>query len=342
MTNQSQISDHKRGFRWWAGRILMGGLALLLVLGMATWLAGAWAKSNLAKQYPAPGELADVGGYKMHIDCAGQGNPTVILEAGLDDFSVFWELVQPEVAKFARVCAYDRAGYGWSEPSPYPRTTETMVKELHTLLVNAKVEKPYVLVGHSFGGALVRLYTHDYPDEVAGMVLVDSAHEDLFTRIPIWRKANEPMLGLFRTLAPLSSFGVLALAPDNIPNRGLPDGALTQYRAILVTTRYFETAIAETESFEKNLTEVRAANTTSLGNIPLIVLSRGFWEPLPGISEAENQQAWQAWQVMQSDLVALSSNSKQVIAEKSGHNIHLQQPQLLIEAIRQIVQVTHK
>jgi pimeloyl-ACP methyl ester carboxylesterase len=341
MTNQSQISHHKRGFRWWAGRISMGGLALVLALGVVTWLAGASAKSNLVKQYPAPGQLVDVGGYRMHINCIGQGNPTVILEAGLDDFSVLWELVQPEVAKFARVCAYDRAGYGWSEPSPYPRTTETVVKELHTLLLNAKVEKPYVLVGHSFGGALARLYTHDYPDEVTGMVLVDSAHDDLFARIPTWRKANEQMLGLFRTLALLSSVGILALAPDNIPNRGLPDEALAQYQAILVTTRYFETAIAETESFEKNLTEVRAANITSLGDIPLIVLSREVWEPLPSVSEAENQQAWQAWQAMQSELAELSTNSKQVIAEKSGHNIHLQQPQLLIEAILQIVQVTH-
>lgn len=136
--------------------------------------------------------------------------------------------------------------------------------------------------------------------------------------------------------------GGLALAPDNIPNRGLPDEALAQYRAILVTTRYFETAIAETESLEKNLTEVRAANVTSLGNIPLIVLSRGVWDPLPGVSEAENQRAWQAWQAMQSELAELSTNSKQVIAEQSGHFIQLQQPQLVIDAIRELVQVTHE
>jgi pimeloyl-ACP methyl ester carboxylesterase len=141
-------------------------------------------------------------------------------------------------------------------------------------------------------------------------------------------------------LAPLSSVAILALAPDNAPNRGLPDKAFGQYRAILVTTRYFETAIAETESFEKNLTEVRAANITSLGNQPLIVLSRGIWDPLPSVSEAENQQAWQAWQAMQSELAVLSANSKQVIAEQSGHFLQLQQPHLVIEAIREVVQAT--
>src|SRR5205823_10320911 len=101
----------------------------------------------------------------MHLNCAGQGHPTVILEAGLNDFSVIWTVVQREVATFARVCSYDRAGFGWSEPSPQPRTGTTMAHELHTLLVTADVKPPYVLVGHSFGGALVRLYAHEYPNE---------------------------------------------------------------------------------------------------------------------------------------------------------------------------------
>ncbi len=339
MTTQTQSSHDKRGLRWWAGRILMGGLVLVLVLGTSTRIAGTLAKSNLTKQYPAPGQLVDVGGYKMHINCVGQGSPTVVLAVGLDDFSIPWAFVQPEVAKFTRVCSYDRAGLGWSEPSPNLRTSRTMVEELHTLLVNAPVEKPYVLVGHSFGGALVRLYAHDYPDQVTGMVLVDATHDELITRIPAWRKALNQKLGLFRTLAPLSSFGLLALSPENIPNRGLPDKALAQYRAIAVTTKYFETGIAENEAFDKNLAEVRAAHITGFGNMPLFVLSRGYWEPMPGLFEGENQQAWYAWQAMQSELVSLSSKSMQLIAEKSGHDIHLQEPELVIDAIRQIVEM---
>lgn len=338
----AKSSHHRHRLWWWTRRVLLVVLGLVLVLVVFTWLAGNFAKSNLAKRNPAPGQLVDVGGYKMHINCTGQGSPTVILEAGLDDFSVFWSLVQPEVSKFVRVCVYDRAGYGWSEPSPYPRTSEIIVKELHALLVTAEAENPYVLVGHSFGGALVRLYAHDYPDEVMGMVLVDSTHDELFTRLPAWRTADEAMLRMFRILAPLSSFGILALAPENIPNRGLPDEALAQYQTILVTTRYFETAIAETESFEKNLAEVRTANVSSFSNMPIILLSRGKWEPLTSLSEAENQQAWQYWQAMQSEFELLSTKSKQIVAEQSGHNIQLQQPQLVVEAIREIVQADHK
>jgi pimeloyl-ACP methyl ester carboxylesterase len=342
MTTQSKLAHRKRGFRWWAGCILIGGLVLMFLFGVVTWLAGALAKANLVKQYPAPGQLVDVGGYKMHIYCTGQGGPTVIMDAGNNDFSVVWALVQPDVAKFVRVCVYDRAGFGWSEPGLYPRTSETMVKELHTLLVNAKVEKPYLLVGHSFGGVNMRLYGQRYPDEVAGMVLVDSAHEEQMVRIPAIQKAVGQTVGQFRIFASMNSFGLLALSPENIPNRGLPDGALAQYRAILATTRYFETASAETEALGQSFAEVRAARITSLGNLPLIVLSRGLSYPLPGMSETENQQYEQAWQVMQSELVVLSSNSKQVIARQSGHYIQLQQPQLVIDAIYEIMQETQK
>ena len=117
------------------GLIFFGVPALALTLGVALWFAGAIAKMSLARRHPAPGRLVDVGGRLMHLNCTGQGHPTVILEAGLNDFSVIWTAVQREVATFARVCSYDRAGFGWSEPSPQPRTGRTMAHELHTLLV---------------------------------------------------------------------------------------------------------------------------------------------------------------------------------------------------------------
>lgn len=333
----TQIKYQKRAYGWWIRKIFL--ITLIFLAGV--WGAGALIKSNLMERYQAPGQMIDVGGYQMHIFCTGQGNPTILLASGLDDFSIFCLQVQPEISKSTRVCSYDRAGLGWSEPSPNSRTSEIMVEELHTLLVNANIDAPYVMVGHSFGGALMRLYTHNYPEEVVGLVLVDAAPDDLFIRIPSWRNAINGKLGLYHTLVPMSSFGLLAFTPGSIPNRGMPTNVLAQYRAIAVSTSYFQTGVAENEEFENNLAEVRAEHV-NLGDLPLIVVSRGYWDPMPGFSEVENQQAWQMWQEMQIELLSLSSNSRQIVATESEHNIQLHQPELVIDAIREVVDMVEK
>jgi pimeloyl-ACP methyl ester carboxylesterase len=120
----------------------------------------------------------------LHINCLGQGSPTVILESGLANMSADWANVQPLVAKGTRVCAYDRAGIAWSDPGPQPRDPGQIAGELHTLLGRAGIAGPYVLVGQSFGGLYVRMYAARYPDEVAGMVLVDASHPDMWQRLP--------------------------------------------------------------------------------------------------------------------------------------------------------------
>lgn len=319
-------------------RIISIVMLIVLILVIGTGVAGAIAKANLARQYPAPGQLVDVGGYKMHINCTGHGSPTVILEAGRGGSSIDWALVQPEVAGFARVCSYDRAGYGWSEPSPHPRTAIAEVKELHTLLVNANIQGPYVLVGHSLGGMLVRVYAHNYPSEVVGMVLVDAVHEEKTIRLPELTKLELDRAGQqFRFLALLNSTGIMALAPQSIPNPGLPDEAYAQYQAILATTGHFEMYLAEMNASEASSAEVRAMKITSFGDLPLIVHSAGRWDTISLLSDAENQTIWKELQMLQSELAALSSNSKQIIAEQSGHNIHLDQPDLVIDAIREMV-----
>jgi pimeloyl-ACP methyl ester carboxylesterase len=323
-------------------RILSISLLVILFLVLVTLVAGAIARSNLAKQYPAPGQLVDMGGYKMHINCVGQGSPTVILEAGWSDFSLLWRTVQPEVAEFTRVCSYDRAGYGWSEPSPHPRTANSMVEELHTLLVNAEIQGPLVMVGHSMGGVLVRVYTHNYPEEVVGMVLVDSVQEEQFLRYPeAWAQANEAAFGQFRMLGVLNSSGILALMPGSIPNRGLPDDAFAQYQASLSTSRYFQTSLAEWESEEDGFAEVLTLQIESFEDMPLMVLRRGHPEPSSLISDTENQQIWEIWQEWHIEMAGLSSVGKLVVAEQSGHHIQLDQPDLVIDAIRQVVDATH-
>jgi len=318
----------------WTKRIMTGLLALVLVMTALTWAAGASAKSKLAREYPPPGQLVDVGGYKMHLYCTGEGSPTVILEAGLNDFYVSWAKVQPEVSKSVRVCSYDRAGLGWSEASPRARTSEVMAEELHTLLTNADVESPYILVGHSFGGINVRSFAQKYPDEVVGMVLVDSAHEGQGARLPFLKEAADRLVGQFRSLSFISSFGLMALSPETIPNRGLPDEAYKQYQAVLATTKYFDGGIAESLAFYSSTPSSKIAG---LGDLPLIVLSHGLPDRSIGVTESQQAQFEREWTAMQSELAGLSTNSKRIIAETSEHYIQLDQPDLVIESILELV-----
>jgi len=162
---------------FWTVRILLGLLALivLLALGGATYEAIMAARDG--KRYPPPGQLVDVGGYRLHLHCIGQGSPTVVLDAGLGAFSLDWGAVQPQIATSTRVCTYDRGGLGWSDPGPTPRSPQQFASELHALLTKGGVEGPYVLVAHSISGKTARLFASQHPDEVAGMVLVDARHE---------------------------------------------------------------------------------------------------------------------------------------------------------------------
>jgi len=316
------------------GRILMLGVVILVLIILA---AGAVAKSNLAKGHPAPGQLVDVGGYKLHINCTGEGSPTVILESGWVESSSTWLLIQPEIAKTTRVCSYDRAGYGWSNPSPHPRTATWRADELHTLLVNANVPGPYVLVGHSLGGMLVRVYAYTYPDEVVGMVLVDSMHEEQYERIPGQKNTIPDAVQQFRMLGALSSTGIMALAPQTIPNQEFPDEVFAQYKVAWATTGHLTAAAAEINAMLESTAEVRALHITSFGNLPLSVLSRDLYFPIPSLSETENQQLREETRAMQSELAALSINSIHTIAEQSGHHIQFDQPDLVIDAILEMV-----
>ena len=176
MSNQTQIeavdSPKRRGrgrFRW-----LGGAVVLVLGLILAGTIYESVSEAADLRAYPPPGQMVDVGGYRLHINCTGTGSPTVVIDAGWGDWSLSWGWVQREVAKTTQVCTYDRAGMGYSEAGPLPRTAEQFAKELHTLLEQANIARPYVLAGHSLGGLPVRVFAHDYPTEVAGVVLIDS------------------------------------------------------------------------------------------------------------------------------------------------------------------------
>jgi pimeloyl-ACP methyl ester carboxylesterase len=319
-----------------SSRNLSIGLLSIFLLVLVVWVYVGHAKSQLAERFPAPGLLLDVGGYRSHLHCLGEGPPTVIFEAGLNEFSPVWTQVQNQTAKFSRACAYDRAGFGWSERGTLPRTAANMVRELYILLARAGIKGPLVIVGHSFGGLLARQYVQTYPDEVIGLVLVDATHEDYLRRIPAVTQGLDQTVKEFRTLSWVSRLGLMALAPERIPARGLEGEALARYRAVLATSPFFDTAAEETATFEQNLAAARALPLGTLGDMPLVVLSRGQPEPLPFLNVEQNARYEREWAGLQSQLASLSTRGRQIIATRSAHAIPLTEPQLVVDAIRSV------
>jgi pimeloyl-ACP methyl ester carboxylesterase len=336
-----------------AGVIIGGSVLLFAVIVGAIWVFGGRAKQRLAAQYPPPGQMVDVGGYRMHIHCQGHarrdGGPTVVMDAAIGEPSLSWGSVPEQVAAFAPVCTYDRAGLGWSEASPQPRLASNIVAELHTLLTQAAVKPPYVLVGHSMGGLYACLYAHEHRDEVAGLVLVDSAHEEQDLRPPEsmvkqGRISHRVAAGLFGFFRMVNSMGLLALMPGTVSKLwfgAIPDENRQSYIGLVCSgTRSFDSAAREFKASWDSLSQIRARRIRSLGDIPLVVLSRGRSEIAPASetswTDAEKFDA--AHIEMQTELAALSPQGKLIFTGEGSHYIQIDQPELVVEAIREVVE----
>lgn len=273
------------------------------------------------RRYPPLGELIDVGGYKLHIHSIGKGEPTVVLDAGLSGTSIGWALVQSEVSKFTRVCSYDRAGYAWSDESPCKRTSLDLAKELHTLLHKANVPGPYILVGHSFGGCNVLMFSDLYPDETLGVVLVDSVHEDMLqeqTFVPSKIGWLLSVMGIKRLQGPSSAI-VQMFAP-------FPERIRSMYIAQMNKTSYAKTVSREMQALNESLSQL-SKRKVHLQEKPLFVITAGkFTDP----------HEEKKWISHQKKLLLKSNHSKQIIADQSDHMINHHQPEVIVEAIREI------
>lgn len=312
----------------WPRRIVVCLLWFTLFLAAAGMIYENISEARDRRFNPMTGRLFDVGGYRMHIDCAGEGSPTVILESGLGDSYTSWRKVQPEIAKFSRVCSYDRAGLGYSDSSSQPRTSKVIAGELHALLQAAGIAPPYVLVGHSMGGFDVRLYASLYRNEVAGMVLVDASHPDQENRFPPELKNME---GGWLREAEFLEYTM----PLGVPRLlGLCDADAVQ-RAAECNFHTAAESVAELKSFPESAAQ--AAATSSLGDLPLAVLSHDPDKPSSDLPADLAKPVNDAWEKMQKELSQLSTRGTQVVAKNSSHYIQVDRPDVVIDAVRGVV-----
>jgi pimeloyl-ACP methyl ester carboxylesterase len=297
-------------------------LALLPVAGFLIQKTLAWWD---LRQYPAPGQFADVGGHRLHFEDVGEGQPTVILESGLATGCLAWHLVQPEIAKFTRVVSYDRAGLGWSDSGESPPTSRHVASELHALLNKADIPGPYVLVGHSLGAHHVRVYTDQYPSEVAGLVLVDPQDENF------WQGVSEATKLEQRTEILRSGLRHWASASVGIARFSEPPGwqdkgrELLRSKALARQPKAIYALWAENAYFSVCADEAHA--TGSVGSRPMMVLTA---EHLPPAHREELIHE-------HNRLAALSIQGSRVMVPDCGHYIQIEKPDAVVKAIHQVV-----
>jgi len=324
-----ESSAHSYPSHPWLRRIVLGILLLLLGMAGAGFLYENISEARDRRFNPMPGKLINVDGKKMHINCTGEGTPIVILDSGLGDSYISWHKVQPEIAKFARVCSYDRAGLGYSDASSEPRTSKVIAEQLRALLRAAQVPSPYILVGHSMGGYDVRVYASLYRGEIAGMVLVDASHPDQENRFPPELKGME---GSWQREAEFLEYAT----PFGIPRLlgFCDDQALA--RAADCNFHTAREGVAELKAFSTSATQ--AAATGALGDMPLAVLSHDPDKPSSEFSPDLNQSLNQAWDKMQEELSHLSTRGTRAIAKNSAHYIQSDRPDMVINAVRNVLE----
>lgn len=320
------------GLRVWFQRGLLGLLATVFALSGLGAIYEAVAETVDQRAYPPPGQFVDVGNRRLHMRVMGNdtGRPTVLLETGIATFSSNWAWVQNELAASTRVVAYDRAGLGWSDPAPEPHDAQQSAQDLHAALQAAGIHGPYVVVGHSYGGLVVRAFTDLYPDEVVGMVLADASHPDQWARIPESNDgrtvaAGNLVTGYLARLGAIRLFGLSAAL-----YAGLPEQPAAEIKAMLARPHSWSTS-GNVIALWGTRTRAQVNQARSLGALPLAVLS-ATERPDFGKAEMNAQQA---------DLVTLSSNSLHLPVAGATHEglvARSEYAQVVVDAILRVME----
>lgn len=325
----------------------------ILVLSLAAGCAApSFSQSLIAPEVQAafarPQQLVDIGGRRLNLHCSGSGPITVVFDAPSGDAGWSWFEVQPHVAKRTRACVYDRAGLGFSDPSPRPGTSGNAVDDLHRLLGAAGVAPPYLMVGSSYGGANAQLYAYRYPGEVAGLVLLEPQHEDETERLD--KASGHKLKGLYATMAQMEAaclaeaekgFAVGSAAWTGCigglrpqPGRALGAAML----AVHASAPHWRARVSEERHYEVGNAELRAARKP-FGALPLTVLSRSMPENMaPGQPQsAANKATEQENLAIQKEIAALSSRGRQQVVPGTGHIIQAARPDAVVAAIEQML-----
>jgi pimeloyl-ACP methyl ester carboxylesterase len=317
---------------------LKRGLLVLVILLIGVPMAGATyqviAEASDRQAYPPPGQMINVDGHMMHLYCTGEGSPTILLEAGAYSFSSEWYWVQQQISETNQVCSYDRAGNGWSEPVTGLRDGVTLMRELHSLLVAADIPGPYVLAGHSLGGPLIRIYAQQYPDEVLGLVLVDSAVPYSWLEVSDfeqWRAQNESAFTLLTILQRVGAARIIILR--EFQGYNYPPEIVNQLTAFKATAQGVNTWDAEFRLAQWELGQQSQA-AEALGELPVIVM----WASYPDLTAPEERAYLESvW----ASVPEFSSNSRIMTVEGSNHGSILgneQYAQQVIEAILDVIE----
>ena len=308
-------------------------VAFFLVLPLWNYAATRWQHAR----NPVPGNFYSVNGRQMHIYCSGAGSPTVLIEAGAGATWLGWQAVQPQLSRVTRVCTYDRAGHGWSEPRTGTRDAETIVGELHALLDQAAVERPLVFTGHSLGGLLAREYAREFPAEIAGVVLIDSSSPQQLDELPGERasyeqdKRNFARQLFWERMRVWSGWERLTGNCHDEPSPELKYLA-GQYDALMCRPAYAGGDDSEFIDFEQTCNQ--AGRLKSFGMVPLLVISR---DPNKQQATAERIKAQRMWDQEQERLKALSPLSWRVIARNAGHAVHHDRLKLVIAEMTKLI-----
>jgi pimeloyl-ACP methyl ester carboxylesterase len=319
--------SRRRRFMW----IMLTPFALAILALAAGWTWQRIAERRDDRLYPPPGHLYAVSGRLTHIYCQGTGSPTIIIEQGIGGPSIDWNDINRRMAGDTRVCDYDRAGMGYSEPAWRPTRSTDVARNLHGLLAAARMDDDIVFVAWSAGGLYAREYFRQFPDRVKGMVLVDSAHEQTVTRMPP-QPGNQDNLDHLMRQYHLAQFGWLRLKGEiahQYADAPLPEDDRRRLVAFFLKTHTWHTLADEGIGLEQDL--ARGAPPPSLGDMPLVVIAEGN----PRHPYMKENLA--KWHELQGELAALSTRGRLVIAQNSAHFIHRTEPGLIVNAARDVV-----